>query len=72
MTFAQTLRQLREDARLSQSAAAELLGIGKRTLERYEAGTTEPTALAQEAALSALRAMGKVQTSGNQPKTKSK
>lgn len=51
MEGAHPLRSWREDRGLKQEAAAELLGITKPTLSRYETGSRTPS-LAQAAKLS--------------------
>ena len=42
--FPVRFRQLRKDLKLKQAAMAERLGISLQTLQRYEKGTTSPTA----------------------------
>ena len=42
--FPVRFRQLRKDLKLKQAAMAERLGISLKTLQRYEEGTTSPTA----------------------------
>lgn len=60
MTFAQTLKQLRHDARLSQAQAAVLCGVGLRTWQRWEAEPKEnepptlPSQMAREGIKGAL------------------
>ena len=41
--FPARFRQMRKDLKLKQSAMAERLGVGLKTLQRYEKGTTSPT-----------------------------
>jgi len=43
MTFADQLRKARQDAGLSQQAAADLAGVNIRTYQRWEAGDNEPS-----------------------------
>ena len=48
MSFARDIRAARKAAQLTQADAAKLCGVGKRTLEKWEAGeiTPPPEALA--------------------------
>jgi putative transcriptional regulator len=40
---AESVRELRSELRLSQSAFAEALGVSKKTVEAWEAGRNEPS-----------------------------
>ena len=42
MSFARDLRAARKAAQLTQADAAKLCGVGKRTLEKWEAGELAP------------------------------
>ena len=42
MSFARDLRAARKAALLTQADAAKLCGVGKRTLEKWEAGELAP------------------------------
>jgi DNA-binding transcriptional regulator YiaG len=50
MTFASEIKQARKGLSLTQADMATLLGVGKRTLEAWEDGSTIPHELAQEGA----------------------
>lgn len=41
--FGPRLKRARQEARLTQQAAADSIGAQLRTYQRYESGTTEPT-----------------------------
>lgn len=42
MTFARQLRHARKAANLTQADAANIIGVSKRTLEKWEAGEISP------------------------------
>ena len=46
MTFPEFVKKTRKDAQLSQDAFARVLGVGRTTINRWEQGTQEPSALA--------------------------
>lgn len=46
MSFPDAIKKIRTDAGLSQDAFAKLLGISRATINRWEQGTQEPSALA--------------------------
>ena len=46
MSFPETVKKIRTDAHLSQDAFAKVLGVGRTTINRWEHGTQEPSALA--------------------------
>ena len=56
MTFAEILREMRLELRLSQPACAAHLGVSRRTLQYWEAGEARhiPHVLMQEGALARL------------------
>ena len=54
-SFAQSLVRQRKRHGFTQADAAEILQIGKRTLERWEAGEPEPSKAVQLGAITALR-----------------
>lgn len=49
------LIRARREARLSQSQAARVLGVSRRTIQRWERGKTRPPAWAMRAAAEILR-----------------
>jgi DNA-binding transcriptional regulator YiaG len=51
MTFSEHLIAQRQLLNLTQAKAAELLGISKSALEKWEAGTKVPKMLTQEGAI---------------------
>jgi len=55
VTFAQSLVRERKRHGYTQEVAAVILQIGKRTLERWEAGEIEPSKAVQLGAIAALR-----------------
>ena len=56
MTFAEILKEMRLELRLSQPACAAHLGVSRRTLQYWEAGEERhiPHVLMQEGALARL------------------
>jgi DNA-binding transcriptional regulator YiaG len=56
MTFAEILKEMRLELRLSQPACAAHLGVSRRTLQYWEAGEARhiPHVLMQEGALNRL------------------
>lgn len=54
MTFATQLKFTRERLGLTQAEASELLEVSKSALEKWEAGTKVPLAIAQEGAMARL------------------
>lgn len=60
--FAKDLLQARLLADLTQAQVAEMLGIGKRTVTRWEAGQATPPKVTQEATI--LKLINYSQTAG--------
>lgn len=54
MTFAQQIKSIRERLGLTQAEASEVLEVSKSALEKWEAGTKVPLAIAREGAMARL------------------
>ena len=55
MTFSEQLKSERQRTGLLQSEAAELLGVSKSAIEKWEAGTKTPAPVTQEGVLGRLK-----------------
>jgi DNA-binding transcriptional regulator YiaG len=62
MTFSEHLIAQRQLLNLTQAKAAELLGISKSALEKWEAGTKVPKMLTQEGAIARFEKADRVGT----------
>lgn len=54
MTFSKQIKAIRETRALTQAETADILGISKSALEKWEAGTKIPKPLTQEGAIARL------------------
>jgi DNA-binding transcriptional regulator YiaG len=61
MTFSEHLIAQRQLLNLTQAKAAELLGISKSALEKWEAGTKVPKMLTQEGAIARFEKADRVE-----------
>ena len=46
MSFSEAVKKIREDANLSQADLAELLGVCRATINRWEMGAQKPSKIA--------------------------